>query len=307
MSDPRGGALASPQATARVSPVLGQHEWWPLAVTHRERAQSMIGEHVSRRVAGQKHPVEDFLFDYYAFRPGHLLRWHPGPGVGLRDASEHASWPSYRTDGGVTSLDLADFRNRRGKAVRFVHDLLVRTHSRPAVFGCFGLHEWAMVYRQDAGAVRHQSLPLRLGAAGTDTFVEAHEIRCTHFDAFRFFTPTAAPRNTLQPTRETQAMNEQPGCLHGGAMDLYRWAFKLSPGIPSDLLLDCFALARTARVLDMRSSPYDTSSLGYPNIEIETNEGKAEHVRQQRAISEASAPLRLRLIDAVATLLGDRF
>ncbi len=292
-------------ATDPLLAVLEPTQWEPLAEAHRARAEAALGDHRSRRVAGQKHPVEDFLFDYYAFRPGHLLRWHPGPGIALRDAVDHAEWRFYATASGVSRLDLADFQSRRGKAIRFVYELLVRTHERPAVFGCFGLHEWAMVYRQDPDAVRHQSLPLRLGAAGTDAVVEAHEIRCTHFDAFRFFTAAAVPLNVHQPEREQQASNEQPGCLHAGAMDLYRWAFKLSPGIPSELVLDCFDLAKRARVLDMRSSPYDVSSLGYDNIAIETAEGKAEHVRLQRDISAAASPLRARLISAVATLAGD--
>ena len=76
-----------------------------------------------------------------------------------------------------------------------------RHGGRPGAFGCFGLHEWAMVYRE--GEHRHP-VPLRLGQAGTDDVVETHKIRCTHIDAFRFFTPDAAPRNRCDPTRETQ-------------------------------------------------------------------------------------------------------
>ena len=52
--------------------------------------------------------------------------------------------------------------------------------------------------------IRHDYLELRLGAEGTDRVVEEHRIRCSHFDAFRFFMPQAAPMNELQPTRETQ-------------------------------------------------------------------------------------------------------
>ena len=105
------------------------------------------------------------------------------------------------------------------------------TGSRPGQFGCFGLHEWAMVYR--AAEHRH-AVPLRLGQEGTDAVVEASELRCTHLDAFRFFTPEAVSRNarvatpTGLPTREAQADLEQPGCLHAG-MDLYKWAVKLGP------------------------------------------------------------------------------
>ena len=68
--------------------------------------------------------------------------------------------------------------------------------------------------------------------------------------------PTAAPLNALKPTRESQTALEQPGCLHAG-MDLYKWAHKLVPAVSSDLVLDCFELARDIRTLDMRASPYD--------------------------------------------------
>lgn len=184
--------------------------------------------------------------------------------------------------------------------------VLSATDSREASFSCFGLHEWAMVYGLDPDQVRHRGLPLRASVQQIKAVVETHEIRCSHYDAFRFFTPGARPLNSLQPRAEEQASFEQPGCLHGGAMDLYRWAFKLDPAIPSELLLDCFDLARRARVLDMRSSPYDVSSLGLANISIETPEGKAEHVREQRAIADAAAPLRRRLIATIERLAGGR-
>ena len=115
-----------------------------------------------------------------------------------------------------------------------------------------------MVYRLEEDEVRHAGWPLRLGAAGTDEVVEAHQIRCSHYDAFRFYTPPARSLNLLQPTRETQTALEQPGCLHAG-MDLYKWAYKLAPHSPSSLVMDCFDLARDIRELDMRASPYDLS------------------------------------------------
>ena len=110
--------------------------------------------------------------------------------------------------------------------------------------------------------MRHAAWPLRLGARGTDSVVEAASIRCTHYDAYRFFTPEALPRNAIRPSRETQVALEQPGCLHAN-MDLYKWAYKLGPIVPGELLLDCFELARDIRELDMRASPYDLSALGY--------------------------------------------
>lgn len=51
---------------------------------------------------------------------------------------------------------------------------------------------------------------------------------------------------------------------HAGNMDLYKWAYKLSPLVPSELVADCFALAREIRTLDMRASPYDLADPGVP-------------------------------------------
>ncbi|GAB3449735.1 3-methyladenine DNA glycosylase [Actinophytocola sediminis] len=254
-----------------------------------------------RRSAGTAHPVLDFLFSYYSHRPSKLLRWHPGPGVVLtgQAARAYLRWPAYRAvPDGVT---LGPLPEARAETVRFVHTLLSATAARAPRFGCFGLHEWAMVYQ--AQAVRHAGWPLRLGAARTDQVVESLPVRCTHFDAFRFFTPSARPLNAVQLTRADQVATEQPGCLHAG-MDLYRWAYKLDPYAPSDLVADCFELALDIRVLDMCASPYDLSELGYAPVEIETAEGRAEYVRRQAAFTERAAPLRERLISLCNGLLA---
>jgi hypothetical protein len=160
-----------------------------------------------------------------------------------------------------------------------------------------------MVYRQSAQQVRHASHPLRLGAAGTDAVVEQHRIRCTHHDAFRFFTEPARPLNLLQPERGDQIALEQPGCLHA-TMDLYKWAYKLSPAVSAELTLDCFRLARRTRELDMRAAPYDLSDLGYQPVRIETPDGKAEYVAAQRQIADLGQHLRERLLAACRPLLG---
>ena len=146
-----------------------------------------------------------------------------------------------------------------------------------------------MVYRLEEDETRHADFPLRLGAAGTDEVVEAHRIACTHFDAYRFFTAPARPRNTLSPGPDDRAAYEQPGCLHAG-MDLYKHAFRLSPMISSDLVADCFELAQDIRVLDMRASPYDLADLGFEPVPIETAEGKREYAEAQRAFAEPGRP-----------------
>ncbi|GAB1694012.1 3-methyladenine DNA glycosylase [Krasilnikovia sp. M28-CT-15] len=298
---PRDAALTERALTTTLPSVT----WIPLARAHAERADSMTAGHRARKSRGEKHAIEDFLYDYYGTRPATLRRWHPGVGAGLSPApdglAEHAGLKWYRTyPDGVVTLDVPAYLSARGESVRYIHGLLTATASRPVFSGCFGLHEWAMVYRQPEH--RHP-LPLRLGQAGTDAVVEQHPIRCTHFDAFRFFTPEAVGLNRLQPTRATQVDLDQPGCLHA-AMDVHKWAGKLGPAVPGALALDCFALAADIRLLDMQASPYDLSSYGQPPVKIETPEGKAEYVARQREFARRAAALRARLIRVCEELLG---
>jgi hypothetical protein len=166
-----------------------------------------------------------------------------------------------------------------------------------------GLHEWAMVYRDPC--VRHPQAPLRLSRAETDAVVDAHPLLCTHFDAYRFFSPAAAPLNRLELSRATSTENDQPGCIHAN-MDLYRFAYKIAPFCPSDLMFDAFELARRAREVDMRASPYDLSGLGFAPIKVESFEGRAEYAELQREVYFLAQPLRRRLIELYRGLLAAR-
>jgi len=273
---------------------LTRSEWTARESAHRERADALTAAHRDRAVRGEKHPVWDFLFTYYSYKPSQLRRWHPGAGVVIEDAPERVGWRWYSPSGTGVVPDAAAFAADKPQLAALVERMLRRTAARPGQFGCFGLHEWAMVYRQDEH--RHP-VPLRLGQEGTDRVVEGHELRCTHFDAFRFFTPDAAPRNRTTLTRETQQMMEQPGCLHAG-MDLYKWAVKLGPLVPGELLLDTFELARDIRLLDMQAAPYDLSGWGVEPVPIETAAGKAEYVRRQRGFADRGAALRAALLSA---------
>lgn len=255
------------------------------SAAHRARLAPYVEPHLARRSRGEKHPVHDFLFGYYSQRPAALLRWSPG-------------FPHEGSPADVTA---------RRPLLEATHRLLAATAARPAHTGCFGLHEWAMVYRADE--TRHPQ-PLRLGGGGTDEVVESHRIACTHFDAFRFFTPDARPRNTLQPGRDDRPDFEQPGCLHAG-MDLYKHAFRLSPLVPSDLVADAFELAWDIRVLDMRAAPYDLTGVRldptgeeWTPVRIETVEGKREYAAAQAGFAERGAPIRAALVEECARLLA---
>jgi hypothetical protein len=285
---------------------LEQAVWTARAAAHEARVDALVAAHAERSARGVKHPVEDFLFTYYSLRPARLRRWHPGAGVVLLGpaATERLAWREHvaTEDGGVT-LDLTAWCARRAGAVRQVHDLLAATASRPAHLSCFGLHEWAMVYRLGTHEARHAAWPLRLGAEGTDAVVDTHRIRCTHHDAFRFFTGAARPLNAVRPRREDQIALEQPGCLHA-TMDLYKWAYKLLPAVPSELVLQAFELARDVRSLDMRASPYDLRDLGYEPVRIETPEGRTAFVEEQRGFVVRGAALRAALLGRSEALLG---
>jgi hypothetical protein len=281
---------------------LTQDRWRPLEAAHHARIDAVTAGHRDRLRDGRTHPVEDFLFTYYMHSRNQLRRWHPGVGVVLEGALRRADWKFYRYAGDAAALDLDAFMSTRAATVRFIRELLSATAARPAQLGCFGLHEWAMVYRQTPEQRRHGDWPLRLGQAGTDEVVEAHPLRCSHFDAYRFFTDPAKPLNLLSPTRDSQVAMEQPGCLHA-TMDLYKWAYKLSPAIPSNLTADCFDLAREVRKLDMRAAPYDLRPLGYDPVAIETPAGKAVYVDAQRDFEARAQLLRGKLIDACDSLL----
>jgi hypothetical protein len=306
-----------PGTTPAAQPhVLPPDDWRAREAAHAERVRRYADPYLERRSAGRKHPVEDFLFTYYTQKPGQLMRWHPGDGTVLSgtDAAARAGWKYYRTlstaelaaarlpAGSVAvTLDRASFLAERRDALVFAQIILAGTAARPAQFGCFGLHEWAMVYRQEKFELRHEYLNLRLGASGTDKAVEDNRIRCSHFDAFRFYTPDAQPLNEFSPSRENQRTMEQPGCLHAN-MDLYKWAYKLSPALPSELIMDCFELSWRVRAIGMRASPSDRTDWGYPPIRIETAEGKAAYVEHQRAFSAEAQVLRARLLAELAPM-----
>jgi hypothetical protein len=285
--------------------VLDEVEWRSRAERHAQRVDAWTAGRLERAARGEKHPVDDFLFTYYPTRPAQLRRWHPGLGVALLGATPLADDAGYRqvgtVDGPATTVEPARFVPRRD-GLAWVEGLVRRTATRAPRLGCFGLHEWAMVYGLEQQEVRHETWPLRLAPASVRAVVDDQGVRCTHYDAFRFFTPQAEPLNELAPTRATQPDLEQPGCLHA-TMDLYKWAAKYVALVGSDLVADAFDLAREARRLDMQAAPYDLRALGYEPVEVETADGRAEYVRRQRQLVERAAPLRERLSTALGAAL----
>ena len=123
-------------------------------------------------------------------------------------------------------------------------------------------------------------------------------LKCTHFDAFRFFQEDAKGFNLNQVlSRSSQEDHEQPGCIHA-TMDLFKYAYTLYPYVGSELLRETLNLAISARKIDMRSSPYDISQY-LPDespISVENSEGRKEFALEQEKLYKRSMPLRMELI-----------
>ncbi|MEM6884520.1 MAG: 3-methyladenine DNA glycosylase [Verrucomicrobiota bacterium] len=247
---------------------------------------------------GEPHPVYDFLFEYYRFRPQLLKRWSPGFGVFLEGATvaEVPALTRWEEAGGY--VEVTSFPQKRQEGLDWVISLLEAIAARPALHACSGLHEWAMVYQSEQP--RH-AVPLRFSSDTIRDIVERQPLVCTHYDAFRFFTHAATPRNRVQLTKENRISHDQPGCIHAN-MDLYKWAYKFYPWIRSERILEAFRLALKARELDMRASPYDLKEWGFAPVKIETDAGRQEYDQAQRELAQAAVPIRQALLQELKSL-----
>lgn len=277
--------------------VLEESEWTAKMNQHEEALSEVLDPYLEKRSRQEKDPVLDFLFEYYAFRPSHLMRWSPGINtvIQFNDPSVLPEISEFTLEDGVAFLNPDFYPQKRIRSAKWTLNLLEKSTERKPMFGCFGMHEWAMVYR--AENVRHQQIPLRLSDEEIAEFVESRPLVCTHFDAFRFFTKKAQPMNKHELSRDTFQDTEQPGCVHSN-MDLYKWAFKLYPWISSEIIREAFFNALKTRKVDMQASPYDATEFGLKPIKIETEAGRKEYVERQMEIYQNSQPIRHQLIEA---------
>lgn len=275
-----------------------KEEWQKRAKEHLERVGPIADAFLERRSTHKKHPVHDFLFRYYPFSPAKLKEWVPSFEEELD--VEGVIVPSYFREHWfeITDQTLRCHLKRLPESTKslavFIEELSLNILKRPPRFGCFGLHEWAMVYKLSQEELRHKDYKLRLSSEELNAFVEAQNLCCTHYDAYRFFTPGAVSLNFAKPTLATRPQYEQGGCLHAN-MDLYKWANKLWPWIGSDFIGKAFFLALEGREIDMRASPYDLQSEGYTPIRIETEEGRKEYQKLQQDYAQKTTVLRQEL------------
>lgn len=280
--------------------ILSREEWTERANRHADLVSPLADAFLHRRGLHQKHPVYDFLFTYYPFSPGKLKQWLPSFEEGLLFEDRRGLprfgdyWFIFQEN--VLRLNPERLQGQALAVVSFVEELCNAVLARTPRFGCFGLHEWAMVYRLSKEEIRHADYPLRLSQDELAEFLDSQNLCCTHYDAYRFFTPPAKPLNVLKPSLNDRIENEQAGCLHAN-MDIYKWATKLWPWIGSDFIAKAFSMAVQGRELDMRASPYDLLEQGYSPIRIETEEGRREYQRLQQEYAQKTTVLRQELAD----------
>lgn len=284
-------------------------ELWTLrAKEHASLISPMTDAFVKRRGLGLSHPVHDFLFTYYPFSPLKLKQWVPSFEERLiisDQIREEYPWMNdywFSLDGNVLKFNRERIQEKTFGLFNFIAELCGNVLQQPPRYGCFGLHEWAMVYKLSQEEIRHQGYRLRLPPKELANFVESQTICCSHYDAYRFFTKEARPLNVLSPQLENRLQMEQGGCLHAN-MDLYKWSTKLWPWIGSDFIAKTFFLALEGRELDMRASPYDLKKEGYDPICIETEEGRKQYQKQQQQFAERSLSLRKALYDFCQRIL----
>lgn len=304
--------------------VVGRDELAERVRRHQARVHEVTRVVREAEEAGRSNPIEGFLFTYYRWPRSRLERWFPGVGV-VVEGSDPARFASRgkaprrgrksgpppqpkhyhrvlcRDGVDMVVVDVDSWLADHHRTAKRIHEGLLRIAARPARFGCFGRHEWAMLYR--APQRLHQDLPLRLSQAEIDAEVESSPVMCSHAEAFRFFTPEAQPLNVVSLRGVDEFEHEQAGCVHA-AMDLYRFAFTLAPMVGAELVVECYAHARKARILDMRASPYDVSGFGFSPVCIETPEGRAEYVSQQRELADVTAVLRAQILEVTEVLVA---
>jgi hypothetical protein len=330
--------------------VIELPDWLTLAKQHSMALESMLypsGKDLKTRQHSITHdPVYNFLNKYYRYSANELMKFSPGYGVVLSGANlqEHADLlnPQHLVydDAGcwynVNEVAKSPLFGRYGRSkLSSNRDIMAATIIKKPFLGCFGLHEWAMLYSGakqqqqqpivnstssvsgsssnvgDGGGRHQENLPLRVSQGVIDSVVNSQPLRCTHYDAFRFFHRDAKGMNTVkQLSRTAQTVNEQPGCVHA-TMDLFRYAYELYPLTSSDLLQRALRVAITARQLDMRASPYDVSAFSgcEEAIPIETAEGRRRYVAEQERLAQQSQSVRAALLavynDVLAVHGGD--
>ena len=184
--------------------------------------------------------------------------------------AERLGWPftprSGWTDGRQArrGLDVGRFLDRRGDRSR--SSPTCSRDRRPAgrswaASACTS-GRWSTATAE--GEVRHAACRCGWAQAGTAAVVEPHPVRCTHFDAYRFFTPprAAAQRAAAHPGRPSASWSSPAACTPPWTST--SGPTSSAPACPASWLPTASSSPREVRELDMRASPYDLAAPRLP-------------------------------------------
>ena len=295
--------------------IIRKDAWCSAAMYHANVIDSMIypssssiDDRKKQIHSVNEHPIYNFIHRYYSYSLKQIKLYSPGINIKLESSTKDDLNVLLSPD----NFDIIKNQycsktisiKKKKKLLRNQEILLQTTLNTPH-FSCFGLHEWAMLAIGDGQESRHQSLPLRVSQETIDKIVKMKgSIRCTHYDAFRFFHPDVQDYNEISLSRNNQKDYEQGACVHA-TMDLFKYAYEIYPFISAELLRKCLSVSLKARHIDMRASPYDCSQIDGVDdpIKIETAEGRKQYATEQEKLYQLSVPLRIQLLEVYETVL----
>ena len=301
--------------------MLKRSEWRSRADAHRRRVRDLLGGMFYDRKVHDRHPIYNFLFNYYRFRPHRTIeRYSAGLDFAVESCSssddESLYLPSSKylsvKDGCIEMDPVKSLNEKSVTRIRNLCTLLEKVQRRPPNFSCFGVHEFAMLHSGTRRSLFQKGLKLRMSQREIDNVVERAPIRCTHFDATWHFPKSALKSCRIKTSPDLRTKNEQAGCIHTN-LDLFKFSLRLWPFASSELVADALELAIRARELDMRASPYDLSSISdftelgrdfdLTPVLIETESGRAEFRDSTMVLYRDSLPIRDRLIKVASSVL----
>ena len=279
-----GGVRRRTVAAVPAVTVLPEPEWRARAAAHRQRMRRFTGPHRERKQRGEKHPVLDFLFTYYS-PPARRGCGAGTPGRGsccaaVRSTSAGPATSRRRRRAPRRPRALPRPRRPPGSSA-----LLAGTAARPAQLGCFGLHEWAMVYRLPGRAAARGG---RCGSAPAAPTRWSSPTRC----AARTTTPSGSsprrPARTSSPEAADQVTTSSPAaCTPAWTSTSGRTSWPRRARRTWWPLLR--AGPRRPRAGHARV-PLRPDRLGYSPVPIETRAGRA-NLRAKRKRKSPGGPL----------------
>jgi hypothetical protein len=223
---------------------LMRQDWVQTAKSERLRVNSLLKSGIYQ---DKNHPIYNFIFVYFFFNQKILFQYSPGMNTTIELDQDYDKLFSLNLAPELQPIEaqsktLAISFSEKKISKKFLQrtlQILKSVQSKLPSFWCFGLHEWAMQYHSSQLAPSpstksssFQSLPLRVSPEQIESLINPPSsaiqppiprLRCTHFDAIRFFTPSSLPLNVISPTptRNTVDQFDQPGCIHVN-MDLFK-------------------------------------------------------------------------------------